>query len=390
MEKKKVAYIYDPAFNTFDYGSEHPMKPQRIGMTHELIESYQLLPKLQVYKSPSMEINELLEFHDEKYLQFLQKVNPENEEQFSKEMEIYNPEEDCPIFKGLFEYSCLQAGSSKLGAKLLNDKEVEIAINWSGGYHHARKSQASGFCFVNDIVLAIQELLKHHTRVLYIDIDIHHGDGVETAFFSSNRVMTCSFHKYEDDWWPYTGKVSRIGTGKGENYSVNVPLKDNIDDEQYIYIFKKTMKEVIDRFQPNAIVMQCGCDTLAGDIIGDFNLTLEGPAECVRFIRQYNLPLLVLGGGGYTPKNVARCWTYLTSLLIDGKKLEKELPENIDRDIYGPNNLLYIDKYNRENKNSFEELDNIYTEIHNHLKNIEIVTSVENLIVSTKKQLKIK
>jgi len=106
----------------------------------------------------------------------------------------------------------------------------DICINWSGGLHHAKKEEASGFCYVNDIVLAILELLKYHNRVLYIDIDVHHGDGVEEAFYTTNRVMTVSFHRYGENYFPGTGDLQDIGVGEGQFYSLNVPLKMYIDD----------------------------------------------------------------------------------------------------------------------------------------------------------------
>lgn len=123
-------------------------------------------------------------------------------------------ENDCPCFDGLFEFSQISAGASIDAAIKLNHKSTDIAINWGGGLHHAKKQEASGFCYVNDIVLAILELLKYHNRVLYIDIDVHHGDGVEEAFYTCNRVMTVSFHRY-GDFFPGTGDVKETGVGEG-------------------------------------------------------------------------------------------------------------------------------------------------------------------------------
>lgn len=114
---------------------------------------------------------------------------------------------DCPVFDGLFEFCQMYTGASLDGAVKLNHGLTDIAVNWAGGLHHAKKGEASGFCYINDIVLAILELLKYHPRVLYIDIDIHHGDGVEEAFYVTDRVMTVSFHKY-GDFFPGTGDVT--------------------------------------------------------------------------------------------------------------------------------------------------------------------------------------
>lgn len=135
-------------------------------------------------------------------------------------------------------------------------------------------AQRSGFCYVNDIVLAILELLKRHPRVVYIDIDIHHGDGVEEAFYTTDRVMTVSFHKY-GDFFPGTGDIRDIGHKQGKHHAVNVPLQDGMDDQSYEFIFKPIMSKVMETYRPTAIVLQCGADSLTGDRLGCFNLTLK-------------------------------------------------------------------------------------------------------------------
>lgn len=119
---------------------------------------------------------------------------------------------------------------------MINDGQADIAINWAGGLHHAKKREASGFCYINDIVLAILELLRTYSRVLYIDIDCHHGDGVEEAFYTTDRVLTCSFHKF-GEYFPGTGTVSDIGMGKGLGYSLNVPLRDGLTDDGLKKVF---------------------------------------------------------------------------------------------------------------------------------------------------------
>jgi histone deacetylase 1/2 len=123
------------------------------------------------------------------------------------------------------------------GAIKLNNGDCDAAVNWAGGLHHAKRGEASGFCYVNDIVLAILELLKYHHRVLYIDIDVHHGDGVEEAFYTTDRVMTVSFHKF-GEFFPGTGDLRDVGHSKGKYYAINVPLKDGIDDDSYQSIFE--------------------------------------------------------------------------------------------------------------------------------------------------------
>jgi histone deacetylase 1/2 len=177
-----------------------------------------------------------------------------------------------------------------------------------------------------DIVLGIIELLRFKKRVLYIDIDVHHGDGVEEAFYTTDRVMTVSFHKY-GEYFPGTGELRDIGVGAGKNYAVNFPLRDGIDDATYKSIFEPVIQAVMTYYQPEAIVLQCGGDSLSGDRLGCFNLSMKGHANCVTFVKSFNVPTLVLGGGGYTMRNVARTWAYETGRLV-GMDLDRTLPYN--------------------------------------------------------------
>lgn len=164
--------------------------------------------------------------------------------------------------------------------------------------------------------------------MLYIDIDIHHGDGVELAFYQSNRVMTVSFHKYTGDFFPGTGKLDDNGNGLGKHFCLNVPLQDGIDDDMYLSIFRSVIDDTVTAFRPSSIVLQCGADSLGCDRLGAFNLSIAAHGECVNFVRKYNVPLLVVGGGGYTIKNVSRCWTYETAVLV-GATIPDELPATV-------------------------------------------------------------
>ncbi|KAK8722458.1 hypothetical protein OTU49_012222, partial [Cherax quadricarinatus] len=290
-----------------------------------------------------------------------------------------NVGEDCPVFDGLYEFCQLSSGGSIAGAVKLNKQACDIAVNWAGGLHHAKKSEASGFCYVNDIVLAILELLKYHQRVLYIDIDIHHGDGVEEAFYTTDRVMTVSFHKY-GEYFPGTGDLRDIGAGKGKYYAVNFPLRDGIDDESYESIFVPILTKVMETYQPSAVVLQCGADSLSGDRLGCFNLTLKGHAKCVEFVKKYNLPLLLLGGGGYTIRNVARCWTYETAVALS-TDIANELPYNDYFEYFGPDFKLHISPSNMANQNTPEYLDKIKTRLFENLRMLPHAPGVQSIAI---------
>jgi histone deacetylase 1/2 len=227
--KRKVCYFYDPEVGNYYYGQGHPMKPHQIRMIHALLSRYGLLNQMHMFCPNQARDPDLYRFHSDDYISFLRFVTPETQQDQISALKRFNVGEDCPVFDGLYSFCQTYAGASVGGAVKLNHG-FDIAVNWCGGLHHAKKCEASGFCYVNDIVLAILELLKQHERVLYVDIDIHHGDGVEEAFYTTDRVMTVSFHKF-GDYFPGTGDVRNIGHGEGKYYSLNVPLDDGIDDD---------------------------------------------------------------------------------------------------------------------------------------------------------------
>lgn len=252
---------------------------------------------MEVLRPKPVLLSEMTRFHSDDYINFLRVITPDNMQEYMRQLQRFNVGEDCPVFDGLFEFCQLYTSGSIGGAALLNQKDADIVINWAGGLHHAKKSEASGFCYVNDCVLAILELLKHHHRVLYIDIDIHHGDGVEEAFYTTDRVMTVSFHKF-GEYFPGTGDVKDSGYGDGKNYAINFPLHDGMDDESFSSVFRPVIGKVMETFSPGAIVLQCGADSLSGDRLGCFNLSLKGHADAVAFVKGFDVPVLVLGGGG--------------------------------------------------------------------------------------------
>ncbi|KAG3180112.1 Histone deacetylase 1 [Phytophthora cactorum] len=298
MTKKRVSYFYHPEVGHFYYGPGHPMKPHRMKLAHHLVVNYGLYQKMDVFEPHWASADEMKVFHAPDYIEFLQRVSPANQRDMAMDLTKYNfgetSDTDCPVFDGVFDFCQIYTGGTLDAVARLNFGLCDIAINWSGGLHHAKKASGSGFCYVNDIVLGILELLKYHPRVLYIDIDAHHGDGVEEAFYVTDRVMTVSFHKY-GDYFPGTGDIKDIGAKSGKYYAVNFPLHSGMDDESYESIFKPVIEKVMETFCPSAVVLQCGADSLTGDRLGCFNVTTRGHGECVRFVKGFGLPMLVLG-----------------------------------------------------------------------------------------------
>ncbi|EWG36320.1 histone deacetylase 1/2 [Fusarium verticillioides 7600] len=372
---KKVAYFYDSDIGNYAYVTGHPMKPHRIRLAHSLIMQYNLYQKMEIYRAKPATRGEMTQFHTDDYIDFLQKVTPDNMDSFMREQGKYNVGDDCPVFDGLFEFCGISAGGSMEGAARLNRQKCDIAINWAGGLHHAKKCEASGFCYVNDIVLGILELLRFKKRVLYIDIDVHHGDGVEEAFYTTDRVMTVSFHKY-GEYFPGTGELRDTGIGQGKNYAVNFPLRDGITDVSYKSIFQPVIENVMKYYQPEAVVLQCGGDSLSGDRLGCFNLSMDGHANCVNYVKSFNLPTLVLGGGGYTMRNVARTWAFETGVLV-GKEMDRTLPYNEYYEYYAPDFELNVRSSNMENSNSREYLEKITASVIDNLRQTGPAPSVQ-------------
>ncbi|EMT61267.1 Histone deacetylase RPD3 [Fusarium odoratissimum] len=365
---KKVAYFYDSDIGNYAYVTGHPMKPHRIRLAHSLIMQYNLYQKMEIYRAKPATRGEMTQFHTDDYIDFLQKVTPDNMDSFMREQGKYNVGDDCPVFDGLFEFCGISAGGSMEGAARLNRQKCDIAINWAGGLHHAKKCEASGFCYVN-------ELLRFKKRVLYIDIDVHHGDGVEEAFYTTDRVMTVSFHKY-GEYFPGTGELRDTGIGQGKNYAVNFPLRDGITDVSYRSIFQPVIENVMKYYQPEAVVLQCGGDSLSGDRLGCFNLSMDGHANCVNYVKSFNLPTLVLGGGGYTMRNVARTWAFETGVLV-GKEMDRTLPYNEYYEYYAPDFELNVRSSNMENSNSREYLEKITSSVIDNLRQTGPAPSVQ-------------
>ncbi|RFU28588.1 hypothetical protein B7463_g7749, partial [Scytalidium lignicola] len=372
---KRVAYIYDSDVSLFMYEPGHNMKPFRVKMTHSLVTQYGLHKKMEIFRAKPASRLEMTRFHTDEYINFLYRITPENINDYALEQQKHGIGWDCPVFDGLFDFCSISTGGSLEAAARLARNKCDIAINWAGGLHHAKKESAGGFCYVNDIVLGILELLRTYKRVLYIDIDIHHGDGVEEAFYTTDRVMTVSFHKY-GDFYPGTGEVRDIGVGPGKGYAVNFPLRDGIDDPSYKFIFESVISKVMEYYRPEAVVLQCGTDSLSGDRLGGFNLSMRGHANCVAFVKSFNVPTIILGGGGYTMRNVARTWTYETALLLE-QTLSPVLPFNEYYEYYGPDYDLDVRAANVTNANSYEYLEKIQTRIIENLKSIAFYPSVQ-------------
>ncbi|OQD77793.1 hypothetical protein PENDEC_c002G00710 [Penicillium decumbens] len=385
----RVSWHANPAVEGHHFGQSHPMKPWRLTLTKQLVMAYGMHHAMDLYLARAATYEEMAEFHETDYLDFLQQVVPDDIDRAEQNDNVarFNFGDDCPIFDGLYNYCSLYAGGTVDAARKLCNNQSDIAINWSGGLHHAKKSEASGFCYVNDIVLGVLQLLRHHPRVMYIDIDVHHGDGVEQAFWSTDRVLTVSFHKYDkDNFFPGTGSANDTGPthplNPGAHHAINVPLNDGIDDTSYISLFEEVVSACVNTYRPGAIVLQCGADSLGCDRLGCFNLNVSAHGACVAFVKKFKLPLLVVGGGGYTPRNVSRAWAHETSILLEAENvIDPKIPQSVTfRNHFGPDYSLFPPLSvirQLENKNSRQYLERLVQGVHEQLRYIKGAPSVQ-------------
>ena len=312
-----TALVYSEEWSRFDYGPEHPLRMERLGLTWRLMEAYDLtaLPRAKLLAPEPAPLAEICQFHTREYVEVLRAVSAGDWVPHAARYGLGAG--DNPIFPGLWEAAQLVAGGSLLAAQLVTESEVDRAFHFAGGLHHAMPDRASGFCYVNDAVLAIMRLRAHGWRVAYVDIDAHHGDGVQFAFYQDPGVLTISTHERGDRLFPGTGFVSEMGEGEGLGYAVNLPLQPFTDDAVYAAAFEAVVPPLVAAFKPDALVIQLGIDAHRTDPLTHLALTVQGFMAAVRRLLSMAPRIVALGGGGYDLPNVARAWTAAWAAMND-------------------------------------------------------------------------
>jgi len=232
---------------------------------------------------------------------------------------------DNPVFAGMYVSERLKVGSTLQAAELLVQGECDVAFSYSGGLHHGGVDYASGFCVFNDAAVAIHWLLMQGLRVAYVDIDVHHGDGVQAAFYDTDQVLTVSLHQDGRTLFPGTGFIDETGSGKGKGYSVNVPLPPYTDDEMYLRAFKEIVPPLLEWFSADIVVTQLGVDTHLKDPLAQMALSTLGQETLFRALRDLSPRWLALGGGGYDMDVVPRAWA-LAFGVMSGQTFPDALP----------------------------------------------------------------
>jgi acetoin utilization protein AcuC len=321
----KTALIHSEEWRRFDYGPEHPLRMERLGLTWRLMEAYGLttLPRAAVLAPAPAEIDAITRFHTRAYVEILRAVSAGEWVPHAARAGL-GPG-DNPIFPGLWDAARLAAGGSLLAADLVAEGAADRAFHFAGGLHHAMPDRASGFCYVNDAVLAIMRLRERGWRVAYVDIDAHHGDGVQGAFYRDPAVLTISTHERGDRLFPGTGFVVEMGEEAGLGFAVNLPLQPFTDDAVYEPAFEAVVPPLLQAFRPDALVLQLGIDSHRTDPLTHLSLTVQGFTRAVRRLLGFAPRVVALGGGGYDLPNVARAWTSAWAVMND-VMLPEELP----------------------------------------------------------------
>ncbi|MFX1314663.1 MAG: acetoin utilization protein AcuC [Promethearchaeota archaeon] len=333
----KVALIYTEDYQKYDFGKEHALRPLRLKLTYSLMEKLHLLDNkiLEIF-SPRLATREELErVHSTEYLEIVNKLSINPKDKTIKPYIYGLGPGDNPIFKGMYEASALICGASILAAdKVWNDKDFNIAFNPAGGLHHAQKSKASGFCIFNDIAVAIHHLktIKKDIRIAYVDIDCHHGDGVQNIFYDDPNVLTISYHQSGKYLFPGTGDINELGEGMGKGYSLNFPLLPDTTNRMFLKIFRSTIPKILRVYAPDILFTQLGVDTYYNDPLTQMGFSLSIYSDIAQTIktcaRDYcQNKWVAFGGGGYLLTVVPRAWTLFLAKMLE-VDLENKLPDS--------------------------------------------------------------
>ncbi|MGS2588640.1 acetoin utilization protein AcuC [Streptomyces hebeiensis] len=315
----RARLMWDDAVTGYDFGSSHPMDPVRLALTMELVRAFGLDRVVDVVAAPAVGDSTLRLVHHQAYVDAVRRASrdPRGADQSYGLGTV-----DDPAFAGMHETSALIAGQSVGAAEALWRGETAHAVNFAGGLHHAMPGSASGFCVYNDPALAIARLLELGAeRVAYVDVDVHHGDGVQTAFWEDPRVLTVSLHEHPRTLFPQTGWPEETGAGAGEGSAVNVALPAGTGDGGWLRAFHSVVPELLADFRPEVLVTQHGADTHFEDPLAHLAVSLDAQravqASCHDLAHDYveGGRWLALGGGGYAVVDVVpRSWTHLVAI----------------------------------------------------------------------------
>lgn len=313
---RSLRVVWDDALTEYDFGPGHPLAPIRVDLTMALARELGVLgaPNVTMDGVTPASDEELFLVHDPEYVAAVKQVDDHLQPDGAHGLGT----PDNPLFRGMHDAAALVAGASLAAARAVWEGRAEHAANVAGGLHHAMAAAASGFCVYNDPAIAIAWLLANGAeRIAYVDVDVHHGDGVQAAFYHDPRVLTISLHESPRTLFPGTGYADEVGGGDAKGMSVNVPLPPGTGDAGWLRAFDAVVPDLLRAFRPQVLVTQHGCDSHALDPLAHLMLSIDGQRAAYAALHRLAHETaggrwVVTGGGGYELVQVVpRAWTHL-------------------------------------------------------------------------------
>lgn len=318
--------IYRPEYASYSFGEDHPFSPLRVRMTLELLEA--LGHRVDATAPEPARREDLLSVHDDYYVDHVEALSAGRTVPDAQSYGLDTP--DTPAFPGMDEAARWHVGGTLLGARQILEGTAKRVLQLGGGLHHARRNFASGFCLYNDLAVAIRSLTRRGLWVAYLDLDVHHGDGVQQILYEDKRVMTISLHESGKYLYPGTGEVHELGSGVGRGLKLNVPLEPYTEGESYLEVLDEVVPAALRHFGPAVLVVQAGADAHYDDALADLMLgtrdyerifsRILGWAETFTAGR-----VLFTLGGGYSLRATPRIWALLY-LVVNGLPIPEKLP----------------------------------------------------------------
>ncbi|WP_305094809.1 acetoin utilization protein AcuC [Prescottella sp. R16] len=318
--------VWSPEYLGYRWSPQHPMNPTRLELTMDLATGLGLVEGAEIVRPDAASDTDLLRIHTPAYIAAVKRAGSETADELPPEIAARHGlgNDDNPIFEHMHEASAVLAGGTLAAAREIASGRARRAVSIGGGMHHAMPDWASGFCVYNDAAIAISWLLDHgFDRIAYIDIDAHHGDGVQHAFLGDPRVLTVSVHQHPATLWPNTGWSSEIGSGAAEGTAVNLPVLPGTGDALWLRAFHAVVPAAVAAFRPQIVISQCGADNHREDPLADLALTVDGQRAAYLAMRDLadryaEGRWLAVGGGGYgLVRVVPRSWTHLIATALD-------------------------------------------------------------------------
>ncbi len=308
------AFVYSDKYLEYNFGPTHPLKPSRTKKLLTLLHSTEFKKLMTVHEPRMASRSEIELFHTSDYVNFVAEMSRIGVGLLDMG--------DTPAFEGCYEASSTIVGGTLTAVDLALTGKFEFTVNMAGGLHHAHPNRASGFCIFNDPAIAIAYLIdRDFKRIMYLDIDAHHGDGVMYGFYSDERVLDIDIHESGLYLFPGTGFVHEIGDGNGRGLKLNIPLPPYAGDDAFLMAFNEVFHKAVEKFKPEIIIVQCGADGYMGDPLTHLNYSTKTYIEVAKAVKEAsqkycNGRLIILGGGGYNIENTVRVWSLVIATLI--------------------------------------------------------------------------